>query len=138
MELVERERPDTQPVEVDKGSEDQVAVGRVILARDQALAGPLSEAPADWDQGPVAEVSANWDQGLVDLVAEVPRVGVRAQADQVVGDRAVERKRGDCGPELATTAARALFRGWSPALREELLPGVVTRRKKSFLGFSEH
>jgi hypothetical protein len=71
-------------------------------------------------------------------VEEVQVVLVQDRADRVPADQAAGRKRPAPGPELAaTTAARVLFRVWSPVLRVEALVGAANRQKKSFSEFSE-
>ena len=68
--------------------------------------------------------------------AEVQVVWVQDLADQVGEDQAAVHRRSARGLELATMAARLLFREWSPVLLVEPLAGAASRQKKSFSGFS--
>jgi hypothetical protein len=91
--------------------------------------------------GQVEEVRAGDQDRVEDQVEEV-RVGgqdraAEVQVAQVAADQAAVRTRPARGLELATMAARVLFREWSPVLRVEPQVGAVSRQKKSFWGFSE-
>ena len=88
----------------------------------------MDQEPVEADLG--SEVQVVWDQDRAGQGSEVPVVWAQ--------DQAAVHKRSALGPELATTAARLLFREWSPVLLVEPLVGAASRQTKSFSGFSEH
>jgi len=133
MERRERERAAQALEEV--ASDRRVSQGLVVEVRadlDRVLA-DLGAGEQDWvraQEGLVPEFPEDWDKGRAGLGAVVPQAGDRV----LVGQVGVHRQLA-CGPELATMAARALFREWLPGSQGELLAGAVNRQKKSFSGF---
>jgi len=96
-------------------SEAQVSGGRVAeveLVWAQGLGD--REVELVWVQGPedqVAEVEPVWAQDPADRVAGVPEVSGQGRVDQVAHQAGASKAQAR-GPELATMAARGLFREW--------------------------
>ena len=126
-ELVEQHRQMQAQVELDRALVRQ-SKKQYVVAQRNVTAATEQVAQAQAEVKSYAAIVKRWDSEVKRLTGLV--------AERVVDQAAVQQAWAR-GLALATTAAQALFREWSPVLRVEHQVGVASQRKKNFSGFLE-